>query len=518
MPVVSRSDCTQTNVKEYYTFSKAANAVGFTSAIDNIKLQFQACQGANNQNNDLSAFVQQLVNDGKLTTNEQDIFNERIVGNNNCPSAVSSLLEASGFQKGYLIDDTKWTHVISENFANQKPILNHKVLQEMIEAQEVPIVRRVCPSCTESHKDIYYRRLTPMPEGFNLLDTLMNNWFDVDNVLNIDFSLHSTYLDAFYGTNGWTFCNYNDAGIGFPRDCGPTGRVNNQWNSYVRGGGSANHHAFLIPANPDFESKIEHPIFPSILGTDYVLQQGTRSSGTTVTFFDNNDYMVYTSVNFGPSGTTKGFLINYNKGNQGGKLEIRLGSSTSGELIAEMTPARVDGGWGAEPSTAYVGLLKDVDGVHDITLVGKDNSGVMNLFSFELSEFSERDATLTRIDASEYSTQLGTTVGSNFGIGYYDNNDFLTYSNINFGTDGTTTGIRIRYAKNNNGGQVEIRLGGPDGALLATFKPSYTGGWLMFMDGYVGIDGVSGVHDLTFVGKDASGVMNMLWFELSGEI
>ena len=253
------------------------------------------------------------------------------------------------------------------------------------------------------------------------------------------------------------------------------------------------------------------------LGTDYVLQQGTRSSGTTVTYFDNNDYMVYTSVNFGPSGTTKGFLINYNKGNQGGKLEIRLGSSTSGELIAEMTPARVDGGWGAEPSTAYVGLLKDVDGVHDITLVGKDNSGVMNLFSFELSEFSERDATLTRIDASEYSTQLGTTVGSNFGIGYYDNNDFLTYSNINFGTDGTTTGIRIRYAKNNIGGQVEIRLGGPDGALLATFKPSYTGGWLMFMDGYVGIDGVSGVHDLTFVGKDASGVMNMLWFELSDD-
>jgi hypothetical protein len=93
-------------------------------------------------------------------------------------------------------------------------------------------------------------------------------------------------------------------------------------------------------------------------GTDYILQQGTRSSGTTVTHFDNNDYMVYTSVNFGPPGTTKGILVNYNKGNNGGKLEIRLGSGTDGELIAEMNPAQVYGGWGADPSTAYVGLLK----------------------------------------------------------------------------------------------------------------------------------------------------------------
>ena len=54
--------------------------------------------------------------------------------------------------------------------------------------------------------------------------------------------------------------------------------------------------------------------------------------------------MVYSSVDFGPSGTTKGILVNYNKGYQGGKLEIRLGSSTDGELIAEMEPARVYGG------------------------------------------------------------------------------------------------------------------------------------------------------------------------------
>jgi hypothetical protein len=248
MPVVTRSDCTQTNVQEYYTFSKSGNAPGFTGVVDNIKLQFQACQGANNDNNDLEAFYQQLVNDGKLSTKEQEVFSKYVVGDNNCPSAVDSLLNKSGIQKGFEIDDSKWTFIVGEGFEDQQPILNHRLFQEMIEAQEVPIVRRACPSCRSSHKDIYYRRLTSFPDEFNLLDTLMNNWFDTGNELNKDFSLHSTYIDAYYGSNPWTFCNYNDAGIGFPRDCGPTGRVNFQWNSYTRNGGDANTHAFLIPA------------------------------------------------------------------------------------------------------------------------------------------------------------------------------------------------------------------------------------------------------------------------------
>ena len=36
--------------------------------------------------------------------------------------------------------------------------------------------------------------------------------------------------------NRWKFCNYNDNGIGFPRDCGKNGAVGGQWNSLKRGG------------------------------------------------------------------------------------------------------------------------------------------------------------------------------------------------------------------------------------------------------------------------------------------
>jgi len=70
----------------------------------------------------------------------------------------------------------------------------------------------VCPSCYSSHKDIYYRRLTPMPEDFDLLDTLMNNWMDLDNQFNVDFALYSSYFDAYYNKERWTYCNFNDSG------------------------------------------------------------------------------------------------------------------------------------------------------------------------------------------------------------------------------------------------------------------------------------------------------------------
>jgi len=35
----------------------------------------------------------------------------------------------------------------------------------------------------------------------------------------------------------WSYCNYDSTGIGFPRDCGPTGAVQYQWHNFVTGQG-----------------------------------------------------------------------------------------------------------------------------------------------------------------------------------------------------------------------------------------------------------------------------------------
>ncbi len=528
MPVVTRSDCTQTNVQEHYKFAKVLNGPGFTTSVDYLKLQFQACQGVNNNNNDLSAFVQQLVNDGKMTTAEQDIFKKRVVGNNNCRSVTANLFEERGFQSGYNIDETKWTFVVGEGFSfeEHKPILDNRLFQEMLEAQEVPIVRRVCPSCqSDSHKDIYYRRLTPIPEGFDLLDTLMNNWFSANNLLGVDFSLHSTYLDAFLGTSGWQFCNYDEPGIGFPRACGPKENtpVGFQWNSYTRGGGQANHHAFLLPTNAGFQSSLVFPIHPKFYGIDYVLKKGTKigtlDDGTPyISNFHNGNYLTYTSANFGTPGTTKGIKIKYSKGENTGKVEVRLGAGTTGRLIGEFTPAKTSS-WD-NYITAYFDIDEDVEGTQDITLVAKGSFGVLNFAWFELGDFSERSALYSRIPATEYADQFGlrfentTSLAGDFTIGRYDAGDYVTYANVNFGPAGTTKSIRIRYAKANNGGSVLVKLGGADGSQVAEFFPVNTGGGSNWVEGNIPLD-VDGIHDVTFVATGRRVVLNLEWIELS---
>jgi len=111
------------------------------------------------------------------------------------------------------------------------------------------IVRRFCDSCSsDDHVDIYYKRISPIPKNTNFLDVFLNDWSDKpDNLMHVDFELYSTYEDAIRGENQWTFCNYSSGtGTGFPRDCGPNGKVDNQWNSYVKEGGAAGDHGFYV--------------------------------------------------------------------------------------------------------------------------------------------------------------------------------------------------------------------------------------------------------------------------------
>merc|ERR1712008_286153 len=109
------------------------------------------------------------------------------------------------------------------------------------------IIRRKCLSCeSPQHRDIYYQRLTDLPpaEEVDFLDMFMNNWSNSsNNVLGVDFHLYSSYD---LNTPEWSYCNYNEEGYGFPLDCGPNEKVVQNWNSYVRAGGNADHHAFYV--------------------------------------------------------------------------------------------------------------------------------------------------------------------------------------------------------------------------------------------------------------------------------
>merc|ERR1712048_1091516 len=92
-------------------------------------------------------------------------------------------------------------------------------------------IRRVCPSCRDTHKDIIYKRLTPLPAEFDIPNLFLDTWASRNNQLNVDFELYSSMSYALSGLMPWKFCNYDDNHIGFPRDCSPQRFTGGQWNS-----------------------------------------------------------------------------------------------------------------------------------------------------------------------------------------------------------------------------------------------------------------------------------------------
>ena len=122
-------------------------------------------------------------------------------------------------------------------------------------------------------------------------------------------------------------------------------------------------------------------------------------------------------VDFGSAGYVKGIRINYAKGNNDGRVEVRLGLKSTGKLIGEFKPART--GWDTYV-TAYFDIDKDVEGIQDITLVAKDKYPVLNLAWFELLDFLERSGIYSRIPATEYSDQKGIKLANGRSTtGYY---------------------------------------------------------------------------------------------------
>jgi uncharacterized repeat protein (TIGR02059 family) len=103
------------------------------------------------------------------------------------------------------------------------------------------IVKRECDGCDAGYEEIYYKRLTHLDTfniGYVLVDSWMSSVDGLPNILGEDFNIYSTYEDALAGTNAWSYCNYDDPGVGFPRDCGIDGASGSQWSSLSRSGQS----------------------------------------------------------------------------------------------------------------------------------------------------------------------------------------------------------------------------------------------------------------------------------------
>jgi hypothetical protein len=136
-------------------------------------------------------------------------------------------------------DVVRWVPVaIKGSLSTTDAVSDAATFNEVWRSSPNQILYRKCLDCVASHQDIYYRRFDAngLPTGFDLLDLVKSNWFSdpkiSGNTFNHDFKLYSTYSDALADTGVWAFCNFNDGTVGFPRDCGPTGYVYSQWNTF----------------------------------------------------------------------------------------------------------------------------------------------------------------------------------------------------------------------------------------------------------------------------------------------
>eukprot|EP01046_Picozoa_sp_COSAG06_P000498 COSAG06_NODE_14_length_35011_cov_20.984132_1_plen_3931_part_10 len=104
----------------------------------------------------------------------------------------------------------------------------------MFKGASFPIVRynRKDAVSGEMAPYAFYRRLTPMPRGMSLYDTLTNSFTSHGhgNEQDVDWRAYSSLEEAIAGTNPWKSCEYaGSSGVGFPGDCGVSGTAKMQW-------------------------------------------------------------------------------------------------------------------------------------------------------------------------------------------------------------------------------------------------------------------------------------------------
>ena len=153
-------------------------------------------------------------------------------------TAAGAQVEAEALAARYAGDAANWRKVFARGstFGDYPPANARSVFDEAFAKNGIAV--RVCADCTSTHMHIVYVRKSPVSTTFSAYDNFIDVWASQDNQLNRDFELYSTLDDFAKGINKWTFCNFNDFGgkIGFPRDCGPSGKVDYQWTSLRSGG------------------------------------------------------------------------------------------------------------------------------------------------------------------------------------------------------------------------------------------------------------------------------------------
>ena len=98
--------------------------------------------------------------------------------------------------------------------------------QAAVERSQLKLIKRTCADCASEYQEVIYMRTGV--DFHDYYDLFHHAWVRRNNVMHRDFELFSSDEDALAHRNTWGFCNYapdNRNGIGFPRECGASGKV-----------------------------------------------------------------------------------------------------------------------------------------------------------------------------------------------------------------------------------------------------------------------------------------------------
>ncbi|MEM7490426.1 MAG: carbohydrate-binding protein, partial [Pseudomonadota bacterium] len=159
----------------------------------------------------------------------------------------------------------------------------------------------------------------------------------------------------------------------------------------------------------------------------------------------------------------------------------------------------------ASDGQASSGAASIVYEVDDATPPPPPPPGETNVQTFEAEDF----------DATQ---GVGVfTQGGNRQIGSTQDGEWVRYDAVDFGTDpAATQTLDLRLSSGSGGGTVEVRIGAPDGALLASHSTGNTGGWASYDDVTLDLGSVTGAQDLYFVFRGgARSIMDIDTFTLT---
>ncbi|ANW95380.1 hypothetical protein AXE80_03395 [Wenyingzhuangia fucanilytica] len=217
--------------------------------------------------------------------------------------------------------------------------------------------------------------------------------------------------------------------------------------------------------------------------------------------FNNIELSAVTSVNVIASSTTSDISI-----------EVRQGSTT-GTLLATVPITNT-----TSHSTFHqfsADLNQTVTGLNNIYFVATSSSTEALLeidqlsFTQDLCNTSSYNPYLP-ISAESFCNASGVSLEEvstfNKVVSQIENNDYIKFSNVDFGYDDVYNSIEVLASSATAGGTVEVRSGSVDGNLLASIDITNTGDWdtYQLFSSYTNTE-ITGTHDIYLVFTGSSG-------------